>query len=129
MPRDGVEVNALLAWFARVEEVMAFKAIRQGLILTIPVLLIGSFSLIFLNLPLPGYQEFLAATPWFKNLFDVSYAATLGIFSLYVAVAISLRYAHAYAGRFGDFFTQGAPFAALAAAAGWLSRRRRRSSR
>nr|WP_270296668.1 PTS transporter subunit EIIC [Eggerthella sinensis] len=79
------------------------------------MLLIGSFSLIFLNLPLPGYREFLAATPWFKNLFDVSYAATLGIFSLYVAVAISLRYAHAYAGRFGDFFTQGAPFAALAA--------------
>ncbi len=115
MPMEGVEVNALLAWFARVEEVMAFKAIRQGLILTIPVLLIGSFSLIFLNLPLPGYREFLAATPWFKNLFDVSYAATLGIFSLYVAVAISLRYAHAYAGRFGDFFTQGAPFAALAA--------------
>lgn len=112
---EGVEVNALLAWFARVEELMAFKAIRQGLILTIPVLLIGSFSLIFLNLPLPGYDGFLASVPWFKNLFDVSYAATLGIFSLYVSVAIALRYAHAYAGRFGDFFTQGAPFAALAA--------------
>lgn len=108
-------MNAVLAWFARVEDVMAFKAIRQGLILTIPVVLIGSFSLIFLNLPLPGYQDFLAATPWFENLFDVSYAATLGIFSLYVSVAIALRYAHAYAGRHGDFFTQGAPFAALAA--------------
>ena len=107
-------MNAVLAWFARVEDVMAFKAIRQGLILTIPVVLIGSFSLIFLNLPLPGYQDFLAATPWFENLFDVSYAATLGIFSLYVSVAIALRYAHAYAGRYGDFFTQGAPFAALA---------------
>lgn len=105
----------MLAWFARVEDVMAFKAIRQGLILTIPVVLIGSFSLIFLNLPLPGYQDFLASAPWFENLFDVSYAATLGIFSLYVSVAIALRYAHAYAGRYGDFFTQGAPFAALAA--------------
>lgn len=108
-------MNAVLAWFARVEDVMAFKAIRQGLILIIPVLLIGSFSLILLNLPLPGYRGFLEAAPWFKGLCDVAYAVTLGIFSLYVAVAIALRYAHAYAGRFGDFFTQGAPFAALAA--------------
>lgn len=115
MSAKGVGLNAVLAWFARVEDVMAFKAIRQGLILTIPVLLIGSFSLIFLNLPLPDYQDFLAGAPWFRSLCDVSYAATLGIFSLYVSVAISLRYAHAYADRFGDFFVQGAPFAALAA--------------
>ena len=107
-------MNAALAWFSRVEDVMAFKAIRQGLILTIPVLLVGSFSLIFLNLPLPGYREFLAAVPWLARLFDVSHAATLGVFSLYVSVSVALRYAQAYAGRFGDFFVQGAPFAALA---------------
>ncbi|WP_180995005.1 PTS sugar transporter subunit IIC/EAL domain-containing protein [Raoultibacter timonensis] len=103
------------AWFARLEDVMAFQAIRQGLILTIPVLLVGSFSLIFLNLPIEPYREFLAGAPWFQGVLDTAYAATMGIFSLYVSVAIALRYASAYAERFGGFFTQGAPFAALAA--------------
>ena len=94
---------------------MAFQAIRQGLILTIPVLLVGSFSLIFLNLPIDPYRAFLASVPWFENVLDISYAATMGIFSLYVSVAIALRYAQAYAARFGSFFVQGSPFAALAA--------------
>ncbi len=94
---------------------MAFQAIRQGLILTIPVLLIGSFSLIFLNLPIDPYRDLLASLPWFESVLDISYAATMGIFSLYVSVAIALRYAQAYAERYGSFFVQGAPFAALAA--------------
>lgn len=93
---------------------MAFQAIRQGLILTIPLLLVGSFSLIFLNLPIDPYQRFLAASPWFETMFEAVYGATMGMFSLYVAVAIALRYAQDYAGRFGDFFTQGAPFASVA---------------
>ena len=94
---------------------MAFQAIRQGLILTIPVLLVGSFCLIFLNLPFVPYQSFLADTPWLGGLLGLVYDATMGIFSLYVAVAVALRYANACAERFGGFFVQGAPFAALAA--------------
>lgn len=108
-------IGRIDAWFARLEEVMAFQALRQGLILTIPVLLVGSFSLIFLNLPIDPYREFLASAPWLRGVLEVAYAATMGIFSLYVSVAIALRYANAYAERFGNFFTQGAPFAALAA--------------
>ena len=45
-------LDKVYAQFARLEGVMAFQAIRQGLILTIPVLLVGSFCLILLNLPL-----------------------------------------------------------------------------
>ncbi|MEQ3363280.1 PTS sugar transporter subunit IIC/EAL domain-containing protein [Raoultibacter massiliensis] len=103
------------AWFARLEDVMAFQAIRQGLILTIPVLLVGSFCLVFLNVPIEPYREFLDATPWLRGMFNTAYAATMGIFSLYVSVAVSLRYADSYADKHGSFFTQGAPFAALAA--------------
>lgn len=107
--------DKVYALFARLEDVMAFQAIRQGLILTIPVLLVGSFCLIFLNLPIPPYQTLLASLPWLERLLNMVYDATMGIFSLYVAVAIALRYANAYAERFGNFFIQGAPFAALAA--------------
>ena len=103
------------ALFARLEEVMAFQAIRQGLILTIPVLLVGSFCLIFLNLPLEPYQDALAGAPHIEGLLNFVYNAIMGIFSLYVAVAVALRYANACAERHGAFFIQGAPFAALAA--------------
>ena len=103
------------ALFARLEEVMAFQAIRQGLILTIPVLLVGSFCLIFLNLPLEPYQDALAGAPHIEGLLNFVYNATMGIFSLYVAVAVALRYANACAEWHGAFFIQGAPFAALAA--------------
>lgn len=106
--------NKVNEWFARLEDVMSFQAIRQGLILTIPVLLVGSFCLIFLNLPLAPYQDMLVSLPWLEGVLRLVYNATMGIFSLYVAVAIALRYANACADRFGDFFVQGAPFAALA---------------
>lgn len=108
-------MGAVLAWFARLERVMAFRAIRQGLVLTIPVLLVGSFCLIFLNLPFPAYQEALLGMPWLVSAFTMAYNATMGIFSLYVAVSIGLCYAQAFADRRGEFFTQGAAFAALAA--------------
>lgn len=106
--------NKVNEWFARLEDVMSFQAIRQGLILTIPVLLVGSFCLIFLNLPLAPYQDMLVSLPWLEGVLRLVYNATMGIFSLYVAVAIALRYANACADRFGDFLVQGAPFAALA---------------
>ena len=108
-------LDKLYARFARLEDVMAFQAIRQGLILTIPVLLVGSFCLILLNLPLDPYQRLLAGAPRVENLLNLVYDATMGIFSLYVSVAVALRYANACAERFGSFFVQGAPFAALAA--------------
>lgn len=108
-------LDKVYAQFARLEGVMAFQAIRQGLILTIPVLLVGSFCLILLNLPLEPYQELLGSAPQVEGLLHLVYDATMGIFSLYVAVAVALRYANAYAERFGAFFIQGAPFAALAA--------------
>ena len=100
--------------FERIEGVMAFQAIRQGLVLTIPVLLVGSFCLVFLNLPFGAYQDALSALPWITSALTMAYDATMGIFSLYVAVSIGLCYARAYAARFGGFFIQGAPFAALA---------------
>lgn len=101
--------------FARIEDVMALQAIRQGLVLTIPVLLIGSFCLIFLNFPFPAYQDALSNLAGLKSALTMVYNATMGIFSLYVAVSIGLCYARAYAERYTDFFMQGAAFTALAA--------------
>ena len=76
--------------FEHIEGVMAFQAIRQGLVLTIPVLLVGSFCLVFLNLPLGAYQDALSVLPWVTSALTMAYDATTGIFSLYVAVSIGL---------------------------------------
>lgn len=106
-------MDGVLAWFDRIEDVAAFRAIRQGLVLTIPVLLVGSFCLILLNLPVPAYQDALAQAPWISAALTVAYNATMGVFSMYVAVSIALCYANAFAERNRAVFAAAAPFAAL----------------
>jgi len=83
--------------------------------LTIPILLIGSFCLILLNLPIPQYQDFISTIPFFRPFFLTIHGATLGLFSLYVTAIVSLSYAQAHMEKYGDFFIQGAPFASLGA--------------
>lgn len=36
------------------------QALRDGIILTMPLIIIGSLFLILANLPIPGYPEFMA---------------------------------------------------------------------
>ena len=36
-----------------------FSSISEGLIHTLPIILIGSFALVFKSLPIPAYQTFL----------------------------------------------------------------------
>jgi lactose/cellobiose-specific phosphotransferase system IIC component len=81
--------------------------------LTIPILLIGSFCVVFLNLPVPAYQDLIAEFPLFTDFLLAVHFVTLGVFSLYVAFSISVSYTQVYAEKHGDFFTQGAPFAAV----------------
>lgn len=38
------------------------QALRDGIILTMPLIIIGSFFLIIGNLPIPGYADFMAKT-------------------------------------------------------------------
>ncbi len=108
-------MDGVLAWFDRIEDVMAFRAIRQGLVLTIPVLLVGSFCLILLNLPLDAYQEALARAAWASSALTMAYNATMGVFSLYVAASIALCYANAYVERGGTAYPASALFAAVGA--------------
>ncbi|MCL1796954.1 MAG: EAL domain-containing protein [Eggerthellaceae bacterium] len=83
--------------------------------LTIPILLIGSFSFVFLNFPLPAYQDFLEMSPNFLGFFQTIYDVTLGLFSLYVVVSVSLSYTQLYKEKRGDFFWFGAPLASFGA--------------
>ncbi|MEI4829918.1 PTS cellobiose transporter subunit IIC [Bacillus sp. FJAT-53711] len=82
----------------RIAEQRHLQAIRDGIILTMPFLIIGSFFLIISALPIPGYNEFMAnlfGDGWQKALgYPVS--ATFSIMSLIAAFGIAYRLAERY---------------------------------
>lgn len=79
----------------RFEETNAFMAIRQGLVMMIPLIVLGAFSLTIKSLPIACYQEML---PKILNgrlveALDFIYAGTFHIFSAALAITTSVSYA------------------------------------
>ncbi|MFE8700243.1 PTS cellobiose transporter subunit IIC [Cytobacillus sp. FJAT-54145] len=74
------------------------QALRDGLILTMPLIIVGSLFLILGFLPIPGYTEFMASTfgdAWLtKLLYPVG--ATFDIMALIAAFGIAYRLAEKY---------------------------------
>ncbi|MDM5190800.1 PTS cellobiose transporter subunit IIC [Bacillus sp. DX4.1] len=74
------------------------QAVRDGIILTMPFLIIGSFFLIISSLPIPGYNDFMAnlfGDGWQKALgYPVS--ATFNIMSLIASFGIAYRLGEQY---------------------------------
>lgn len=62
------------------------RAIRTGIIATLPLTIVGSFFVIFLNLPIPGYAELIAP---YKGIIDVPFRFTVGIMALYCCYGIA----------------------------------------
>lgn len=69
------------------------RAIRDGLVVIIPVLIIGAFSLIIKTFPVPAYQTFIkeAMGGFIYNLFDIIYCATFGVLSVYMTISIGVQ--------------------------------------
>lgn len=67
------------------------SAIRRGLIMIIPVLMMGSFALILKSMPINAYQHFInhAFAGAFLSMFNFVYDATFGLLSVYIAFSIS----------------------------------------
>lgn len=85
-------LNLLNRYFIEKPEI---KAVRRGMVKTIPLLMIGSFALVFRTLPIPIYQQFVSefASGMMLNLFSVINSATFGMMSVYVTAAIAYCYA------------------------------------
>lgn len=67
------------------------QAVHQSLLLNMPIMVIGSFAAVFINLPLPEYQNAMSSilgTQW-KLLGTSVYSASFGIISLLLAGTIS----------------------------------------
>ncbi|GBU10482.1 PTS system cellobiose-specific IIC component [Erysipelotrichaceae bacterium] len=69
------------------------QAIRNGLISILPLTLVGSFFVIFLNLPFPGYNEFIAP---YRDILDIPFRYTVGIMSLYASYTIAAHLSKSY---------------------------------
>ncbi|MGR5915142.1 PTS transporter subunit EIIC [Bacillus pacificus] len=77
----------------KVAEQRHLLAIRDGLVLTMPFLIIGSIFLIISTLPIPGYSEFMASL--FGKNWNVALgypvSATFNIMALIAVFGIAYR--------------------------------------
>lgn len=71
-------------------------SISEGLMRTLPVILLGSFALVLKSLPVQSYQTFLDhfLNGYVRIFLSTTYAASLGIFGIILTISISYSYAH-----------------------------------
>ena len=79
-------------------------AVRRGLIYLIPLLLIGSFALFFLSLPIPFYQDAMDKIMGDHWRFVLVYIrdGTFNIMALLMVLSVSYSYVAEYRDRHGD---------------------------
>lgn len=90
--------NRVMPVAGRIAEQKHLQAIRDGIILTLPLLIIGSLFLIIGFLPIPGYNDFMSSAfgeNWLtKLLYPVN--ATFDIMALIVSFGVAYRLAEKY---------------------------------
>lgn len=86
--------NSLLNFSIRVQKFTIVRAIRDGLVNMIPILIIGAFALILKTFPVQAYLDFIAnfANGFLLTLFNFVYNATFGMLSVYMTISISRAY-------------------------------------
>lgn len=84
----------LMKFADKVQQFKLVRAVRDGLVNIIPVLIIGAFALVLKTFPIQAYQDFIASflNGFLFNLFDLINTATFGVLSLYMTFAISRAY-------------------------------------
>lgn len=89
--KEKVYTNKVISWM---ENNAIVSALRKGLMLITPLLLIGSFCLVLINLPLPGYREFITSVCG-GSLYAIliwMYNASMNIVALAAIIGISYSY-------------------------------------
>ena len=86
--------DRLLDVSSKFSNLTGIRAIRDGLVSMIPVLIIGAFALIIKEFPVPGYQNFITnfGNGFLKEIFNFIFSATFGVLSVYLTFSISRAY-------------------------------------
>lgn len=76
---------------------LIFRTIRSGMIMVLPVLFIGSISVLGVYFPIPAYQHFISTfcCGFIQNLLLIVQRTTLGLLPVYMTVALNLSYTNA----------------------------------
>ena len=74
------------------------QSIRNGLVMIIPILLTGSFSIVLRSLPVDAYQNFIHnfGAGALYNIFSFLYNGTFGFLGVYLTISISICYSQQY---------------------------------
>lgn len=102
-----------MSLFQKIESLKIIRSISGGLVMLIPVVMIGSFSLLFRTLPIGPYQQFLH---WLfggavVEILTFFYNATFGMLSVFLTLTISITYSRLTSDEIT--FTYGGPICAL----------------
>ncbi|MGN0327639.1 MAG: EAL domain-containing protein [Lachnospira sp.] len=78
--------------YNKLEKLKTLQCIKQGLIMIMPILIVGAFSLLLNTLPIDIYQKFIHtyADGFFYDLFNTIYNASFGFISVYMCISISV---------------------------------------
>ena len=89
------------------------QCIRNGLVMLIPILLIGSFTVVLRSLPISVYQTFIHdfAGGAIYNVFTFINNATLGVLAVYLTFSVSVCYSREY--QLSKNFTYGPAITSL----------------
>ncbi len=84
----------LVKFIYKIENNNILSSIKRGFVLLIPVLLIGSFALLFRSFPVSGFQNFLAgwAGGLLLKVLNCLFDSTVGFLSAYLVLSISFYY-------------------------------------
>lgn len=91
--------NSVMPLAGRIAAQRHLQALRDGIVLTMPLIIIGSVFLILSNLPIPGYDAFMAehfGGQWAEKL-SYPVGVTFDIMALIAAFGIAYRLAEKYA--------------------------------
>ncbi|MBV7391601.1 PTS sugar transporter subunit IIC [Enterococcus alishanensis] len=74
-------------------------AIRDAFMVTMPLMILGSFGVLINNLPIPGFQEFMTnifgGEAW-KGFGGAVWNGTFGVLSVFIAFLVAYNLAHTY---------------------------------
>ena len=80
---------------ARIGSQRHLMALRDGIVMIMPLLIIGSFAMVVIEFPIKAWNDFLENAGWFGHL-DIIMSATFGIMALIAAFGVAMSLAKSY---------------------------------
>lgn len=89
--------TGFFSMYNRRGDASVFSIIKQGLVLALPFIMVGSLALVLRNFPLPAYQEWLQGfiDGKFNDALLIIFNSTMGVLSLVLLLTIAYSYGRA----------------------------------